>query len=215
MRRFVIAAALLVAASLHAQPRTLSWKALHVDAKLDQDGELRVAERHHMLFNGDWNGGERIFRVPPNQQLRLTAVNRVDGDRIIPLSSAPLSALAVDQYAFDGSSLRWRARRKTDPPFRNRQLVYSIEYTLRNVVEEREGGYVLDHDFAFADRPGNIEAFSLDLDLDPVWRPVGEFNPHIERVNLAPAQSLIYNIPLTYTGTAPPAHVVKLVAQPP
>ena len=39
-----------------------------------------------------------------------------------------------------------------------------------------DDGYRLDHDFAFPDRAGVIERFSLHLTLDPVWRPTSRID---------------------------------------
>jgi hypothetical protein len=40
---------------------------MDVRAILDADGRLHVTESQAMVFTGDWNGGERIFRVSPGQ----------------------------------------------------------------------------------------------------------------------------------------------------
>ena len=42
--------------------RELHWSAMDVRARLDDSGTLHVVERQAMVFTGDWNGGERIFR---------------------------------------------------------------------------------------------------------------------------------------------------------
>ena len=66
MRRQVAALVLSAFAACCAVPahaRTLYWRALDVTANIDADGRLHVVERHSMVFDGDWNGGERQFRV--------------------------------------------------------------------------------------------------------------------------------------------------------
>ena len=50
------------ASDASAQSRTLRWARLAVTAHLDADGRLHVQERHSIVFDGDWNGGERIFQ---------------------------------------------------------------------------------------------------------------------------------------------------------
>ena len=60
-----------------AQDRSLYWKALDVTARLDADGRLHVTERHEMVFTGDWNGGERTFRITGGQIGRASCRERV------------------------------------------------------------------------------------------------------------------------------------------
>ena len=48
-----------------AAARELYWKKLEVGATLDSQAVLHVVERQHMVFTGDWNGGERRFSVSP------------------------------------------------------------------------------------------------------------------------------------------------------
>src|SRR5688572_14696111 len=154
---------LLVLALLAA--RTLSWNSLEVDARLDAQGELRVSERHRMLFTGDWNGGERKFRVSNAQYLELISVSRVDAaGNVVPMRRVQ-SAPDLDEYIFDGETLRWRARRVSDPPFRKRELTYVIEYIMRGVVAREGDVYSLKHDFAFGDRTGVIQEYTLNLAL--------------------------------------------------
>src|SRR5262245_31191042 len=71
----------LVAVALGGAPvaaRELHWKALEVDAKLENDGVLAVSELQRMVFTGDWNGGERVFDVRPGQELSLVRIVRID-----------------------------------------------------------------------------------------------------------------------------------------
>jgi hypothetical protein len=199
---------LLLAAT--ADARTLYWRSLDVEAKLDREGELRVSERHTMVFDGDWNGGERNFRVAPGQQLQLISISRIDpqsgqSQRLFASSGS----IGLGQHMLSGTTLRWRARRTNDPPFSNQELTYVIDYALRNIVERRGDAYALEHDFAFAERPGVIEAYSLKLDLDPVWQPGPGFTPAIERANLAPGQSVIFDLPLKWTGEGQPQFIAN------
>ena len=137
MRTVLLVLALGAASLLHAQERTLAWKSLDVTAKLAADGTLAISERHRMRFDGNWNGGERIFRIDPGQQLQLSGMSRVDqnGD-IQPMAEAIGSGIGLHHYRFDGETLRWRAREASDPPFRNAERVYVIDYSLRNVVRQ-------------------------------------------------------------------------------
>ena len=206
--RFQFLLAVLLCAPLTAQERTLSWRSLDVDAKLDREGELHVSERHRMVFTGAWNGGERIFHTGQAQGPDGLSISRIDpSGQLRPLVQAGGQGIGLHQYRFDGITLRWRARGASDPPFRGDELTWVIDYTLRNVVARKGGGYEIDHDFAFADRPGVIEKYSLNLELDPAWQPAPDFTPRIERLNLPPGQSVILNLPLSWAGEGEPRHV--------
>ncbi|HTO77633.1 MAG TPA: hypothetical protein VMQ61_16285, partial [Thermoanaerobaculia bacterium] len=97
-------------ASGAARARELSWPSIDVRARLDADGALHVVERQTMRFTGDWNGGERVFRVEPGQNLRFESITRIAADGSThPLVRGDLSE--VDQYAWkDAHTLRWRSR---------------------------------------------------------------------------------------------------------
>ena len=195
-------------AALPAQEKTLHWNSLAVAARLDSGGRLEIVETHEMVFTGDWNGGERGFRLEKDQKIVFRALTRVgaaSGERQ-PLSEGDLSQ--VDHYAWtDSRTLRWRSRLPSDPPFENTAITYVLEYTLSNLLVPREDGYLLDHDFAFRERPGPIERFSLDLALDPVWRTESPFSGRLERAPLPPGESAVVTIPLRYAGEGRPAGV--------
>ena len=57
LRRFLLV--LLAAMPLYA--KSLYWRSVDVHARLDRDGNLHVTERQQIVFDGDWNGGERDF----------------------------------------------------------------------------------------------------------------------------------------------------------
>ena len=212
MRTVLVALALFAASLLQAQERTLSWTALDVSAKLDNDGTLWVSERHRMLFDGDWNGGERIFRVEDGQQLALVGMSRVDENgETQPMARATGDGIGLHEYRFDGRTLRWRARQSFDPPFRNAERVYVIDYALRNVVERNGDAYVLDHDFAFVDRPGPIESFSATLNLDSAWQAPPDFVPRFARTDVPAGESVVLRVELQWTGEGQPAYVAPLV----
>lgn len=210
IQALVIVSCVLAWPCWRAEARTLHWAALDVAANLDADGRLHVSERQSMVFDGDWNGGERRFRVGLAQSLKLLGVRRIDSatGAAIPLSRGDLDL--VDHYDFtDATTLRWRSRRPSDPPFRSTTLVYEIDYVLSNVLTRTGPIYLLDHDFAFPDRDGVIETFSLNLKVDPAWSAAGDttFPVSLTRTNLKPGQSVVLTLPLHREVAAPPAAV--------
>ncbi len=191
-----------------AQSKTLHWRSLEVRAHLDGQGRLQIVERHDMVFTGDWNGGERVFRLFPGQRLALTRVARIDAATGEARDLALGDLSQVDQYAWkDEHTLRWRSRQPSDPPFDNTEIVTEIAYTLSGILFRAGNDYVLDNDFAFPDRSGVIERFTLDLDLDPAWRPQGTLPPHQERKSLVPGESYVVRERLQYVGAGRPEAV--------
>jgi len=207
---------LFVPLPLSSQSRSLYWRNLAVTARLDGDGRLRVSERHHMVFTGDWNGGERGFRLAPDQELEFQSIEREDPEThsLVPLTeNQDLSR--IDDYGFtDSTTLRWRSRLPTDPPFQDRELVYVIDYTLENVLVPTEDGYLLDHDFAFPERPGAIGVFSLDISMDEAWRATVAFPEHLTRENLPPGESVVVTVPVVYLREGYPGAVLRGVPAP-
>jgi uncharacterized membrane protein YgcG len=187
----VFAVLLVLSLPLAAQEKTLHWADFAVRARLDADGALHVAERQTLVFTGDWNGGYRQFRLGIGQNVELERLLRLaDNGQAVPLVAGDVDH--VDHYAWaDSSTLRWRSRLPSDPPFAETRLIYEIDYTLTGIVWQSGGLYHLNHDFAFPDREGEIERFSLDLDLDPVWQPVTPVAAHFEARNLPPGQSFV------------------------
>ncbi|HET7706516.1 MAG TPA: hypothetical protein VFM36_10545 [Thermoanaerobaculia bacterium] len=208
MRRLLTILLLAVAMRTGAEERSLVWKSLDVTAKIDSNGIMKVSERHRMLFNGAWNGGERKFRVAPGQIFQFERITWIypDTGAGIPLIAA-VGSVPLHHYVLSGNTLRWRAREETDPPFDNRELTYVIDYVLMNVIVKEGEGYSLEHDFAFAERNGVIEAYSLDLEFDPAWKLPEGFETHIERDMIPPGESLIVDIPLGWTGQGQPAYL--------
>jgi uncharacterized membrane protein YgcG len=162
-----------------------------------------------MVFTGDWNGGERGFRLASDHRLELQGIEREDleAHTLIPLTqNRDLSR--VDDYAWtDSTTLRWRSRLPSDPPFQDTERIYVLDYTLENILIPTEEGYLLDHDFAFPDRPGPILSFSLDLSLDAVWRPKEELAGRISREKLQPEENVVMTIPLVYQADGAPGSV--------
>ena len=188
--------------------KSLHWRAMDVRARLDADGRLHVTERQAMVFTGDWNGGQRAFRVNPGQSLKLEGIWRVDpetGERK-PLSKGDLSE--VDRYGWkDSRTLRWRSRRPSDPPFAGTEIEYEIAYTLSGILLRQGDGYVLDNDFAFPQREGPIEEFSLELELDPVWQAPASWPGRLTRGPLPPGEGVVVTLRLARRDASRPAAV--------
>lgn len=194
---------LVLAGAVPAAGRELHWSSLDVKARLDAQGALHVVERHAMVFTGDWNGGERVFRVFPGQTLGFESIRRIEPDGTArELSAGDLSA--VDQFAWHADkTLRWRSRLPSDPSFDNTELVYEIAYTLHGILVKQGDRYLLDHDFAFPDRAGSIGKFTLALELDPVWKPERTFSG-LSLSGLRPGESAVVKLALEHTGAGPP-----------
>jgi uncharacterized membrane protein YgcG len=197
--------------SASASARSLYWDSLEVTARLDADGRLHVLERQAYVFTGAWNGGERTFNIRPGQELdfhRLTRIDPADGERR-EVKFGSLSRL--DRCNWDGGQnrLRWRSRLPSDPPFDATPITYELEYTLSNILIPRgDGTFLLDHDFAFPDRPGPILRYSLDLEMDPAWQPPAGLPSHLERDRLEPGQGVVLRALLRHLGPGRPAGVI-------
>jgi uncharacterized membrane protein YgcG len=156
-----------------------------------------------MVFTGDWNGGERRFRVAADQRLELESIARIDDSgKAVPLSPGALSK--TDQYAWAaGHTLRWRSRMPRDAPFEQTELSYRIDYRLSGILSDKgDGLFGLAHDFAFPDRPGVIEHFELHFDLDPVWETEVAEPIELKRDWLRISKGVVVTLPLRYLGSA-------------
>jgi uncharacterized membrane protein YgcG len=173
-----------------AHGRSLYWLDLTVTARLADDGRLHVREQQTIVFDGDWNGGERIFDIRSGQSFVFEAIYRQAPDGAqIALSRGNLAR--VDHYDWtNNDTLRWRSRLPGEKPFSNQAITYTLVYTLANILEQRDGEYVLAHDFAFPQRSGVIERFQLDLELGPGWQQSG-FPLREIRKNIPPGQSVV------------------------
>lgn len=212
----VLAALCLLAPPASSQERSLHWRELAVRARLDAQGTLHVEERQTMVFTGDWNGGEREFNLRMGERLKLRGLSRIDPEtgEARPLGEGDLSQ--VDQYDWEGgSTLRWRSRQPSDPPFENTPITYVLDYTISGLLEERGGLYRFRHDFAFPDRAGVIERFVLDLEIDPAWRPEEAVPAHLEKRDLAPGESVILGADLGLASGAKPAVAIHRAAPAP
>lgn len=203
------AATLAAASSLGAQERALHWPSIAVEARLDRDGVLHVRETQAMRFTGDWNGGERRFNVNAGQRLDLDGMVRLDSatGREVTMVGGDLDV--VDGFDWAGNrTLRWRSRLPGDPPFHDALRTYRLDYSYRNILVPDGDAYRLDHDFAFTDREGPIEAFTLRLTLDPAWRAPDGFTGEFGPLRLDPGYGFTVDIPLRYLGGGRPAGVV-------
>ncbi len=206
MWRILFSALLLVlfSAAVPAQARSLHWQDITVRARLDGRGTLHVREIQTMVFTGSWNGGERRFNVRPGQHLRVKGLFRRDPatGRDIALVHGNLDR--VDHWAWAKHHvLRWRSRLPSDPPFRNTAITYTIDYTIENILVSRQGRFLLSHDFCFPDRPGVVRNFTLDLNLDPVWKGRDGNLLHHQAHDIPPGRGMVLTRVLDYTGSSP------------
>ncbi|HYK01182.1 MAG TPA: DUF2207 domain-containing protein [Thermoanaerobaculia bacterium] len=198
-----LALVLLLAAP--AFGKSLHWNAIDVEARLDRDGNLHVVETQRMVFDGDYNGGERDFNLRPRQSVDVHRIVRIDGAKEVPLAQGSLDN--VDHWDFSGSGVvRWRSRMPSDPPFANQELTYRLDYTYRNALQIEGEQYRLDHDFGLPTRDGIVKRFTLRLTFDPVWgaQPVS-----IARENQPPGEGVPVDQPLKYGAEGSPAGIER------
>jgi hypothetical protein len=201
-----LAVCALTPVSAFAQ-RELHWQAIEVAAHLDSAGALHVIETQTIVFSGDWNGGERRFNLRPRQQLSFDGIYR-DGPGGWQALTQDSSLDDVDDYAWtDQQTLRWRSRRTSDPPFAATSIRYELRYVLSSILLKEGDRYRLDHDFAFPDRDGPIDHFTLRLTLDPAWRPMSEMRPLYTAGPLPPGASFVLTVPIQYEGTDVPGAI--------
>lgn len=191
--------------------RSLHWPAVEVSLRIDDDGLLHITERHSMLFDGDWNGGERRFQTRSWQGLQLHSISELVPDSVERIRMQEGDLDSVNEYRLDGNTLRWRARLPTDAPFQNEIKHYEIVYTISGALlaVEEPNVFRLDHDLAFPDRDGVIEEFSATIELAPEWH-ANDLPRTIERANLPPGQSVFIATTLGYAGAGTPGAVADL-----
>ncbi|HKR65237.1 MAG TPA: hypothetical protein VJZ00_16010, partial [Thermoanaerobaculia bacterium] len=196
---------LLLILATPAFAKSLHWKSVDVDARLEADGSLRVIERQRIVFDGDWNGGERDFNLRPQQTLDVNSITRGD----VPLTRGDLAEL--DHWDFASRSVvRWRSRMPADPPFENTEIPYTLDVTYHEVLLAKHGGtYVFQHDFGLPKRDDVIERFTLHLTFDPIWSL--ESPVTITETNVPPRRKAIVTRELTFSGAHPPTDVRKPV----
>ena len=170
---------------------------------------MHVRERQAMVFNGDWNGGERVFNLRPGQRVALNSITRIDTNgtsRVLERGNLD----EIDQFDWtSASTLRWRSRRPNDFIFDNKEIVYELDYVLSNILNPEAEQYTLDHDFSFPDRSGVIESFALDFDVADVWQSTSPLPLRIERANMEPGTSFVVTMSLQYAGAGQPSGVLR------
>ena len=207
MRSALVLGLILSFAAAPAGARELYWSAISVEARLDADGRLHVAERQKMVFTGDWNGGERTFNLRMRQALEFEGLYRVDeSGQEHPLFKGDLSTVGSFDWV-DSKTLRWRSRLPSDPPFDHTEITYVLRYTLSNVLIPQPRFYFLDHDFLFPDRPGVIKHYTVRLVLDPPWKAETDLPETFSGGPLAPGRGCIVTLPLTYAAPKRPKAV--------
>lgn len=204
-RTLFLVALLFVALPTIAQERALSWDALTVHVRIDAQGVLHVTERQAMVFDGDWNGGERVFQLRSWHSLALQSFAEIDPQTQASTSWRENSDLAeVGEYWLNDTVLRWRARMPSDPPFMNTRKTYEVSYSIAGALVPQDGKYILEHDLAFPDRSGPIRTFDATLELDPVWAAEEGAQTRWHEEDLNPGESVFARATLTYTGAGLP-----------
>ncbi len=162
LRSALLLAFLLLPGLASAQEKSLRWSEVAVRARLDAQGVLHIEERQVIVFTGDWNGGERKFNRRLGERLDLRRLSRVDPatGEARPLFEGDLAD--VDEFAWvDGTTLRWRSRLPSDPPFAETAIPYVLDYTLTGILEKSGGLYRLRHAFPWRKRTERLDAMSL------------------------------------------------------
>ena len=184
--------------------RELRWDNVEVSAHLGAAGDLHVTETQTMVFTGEWNGGERWFKIHPRQKLSFEGLYREGRGGWQRLTEDPRLS-DVDDYAWVASmTIRWRSRRPSDPPFAHTVIRYQLRYVLSRILLKEADGYRLDHDFAFADRDGTIDRFVLRFTHDQTWQPLSAVREVYTAGPLSPGKTFVLNLPLRHTGALVP-----------
>lgn len=204
---------LLCVCSAAAQDRSLYWDSLTVEARLDAQGMLHVRERHAMVFDGPWNGGERSFQVRSWQRLHVQGLSEIDPATQARVPWVEGDLTAVGRYERNGDVVRWRARSPSDPPFDHETKIYEIAYSLSGVLIPEDGAYRFEHDLVFPNRSGEIRVFDATLELDPVWQADG-LPSHWHHENLRPGESVFVDGSLRHSGAERPREVAAAAATP-
>ena len=105
-------------------------------------------------------------------------------------------------------TIRWRSRLSSDPPFAGAERVYRLEYGYGNILVPVGDAFRLNHDFAFSDRDGAIEAFTLKLTLDSAWGAPADFTGQFGPVRLEPGSGFVVDLTLRHLAAGRPAGVV-------
>ena len=189
-----------------ADARSLRWSSFDVEARLDADGVLHVSERQAIVFDGDWNGGERVFDLRPGQRLRFESLYRIDPATGAETRLSRGSLDTVDNWDWEERHhLRWRSRRPSDPPFDQQTIVYRLDYSLLGIVRADGDSYHLDHNFAPHSLAGVIDEFTVELVLDPAWIASPDLERRWKVSGLYSGRDVLATATLGHAGTAPAA----------
>ncbi len=207
-RILVTAAVALLSIAPGARAKELYWKALEVEARLESDGTLAISEVQRMVFTGDWNGGERKFRLGRGQRLTLDRLVRLEPGSTAGRELVRGNLDEVDRYDWAaGDTLRWRSRLPSDPPFDASELDYRLDYRLTGALRKiGERAYQLDHEFAFTERDGVIERLVVRLALAPEWRSASGLPVSWELGPLAPGEGFVLTTDFAFEGAGLPAN---------
>lgn len=207
-RILVTAAVAFLSLAAGAPAKELYWKALEVEARLESDGTLAISEVQRMVFTGEWNGGERKFRLGRGQRLTLDRLVRLEPGSTTGRELVRGSLDEVDRYDWAaGDTLRWRSRLPSDPPFDSSELAYRIDYRITGALRRiGERAYQLDHQFAFTERDGVIERLVVRLALAPEWRSASGLPVSWELGPLAPGEGFVLTTDVAYEGAGLPAN---------
>lgn len=204
--RSAAAAGLALALVSPALARELHWRSIDVEARIEPDGSVAVVETQAMVFSGDWNGGERNYRLRFGQQFELTRISRIDPATGSEVELVEGDLDEVDEYAWhDSRTLRWRSRLPSDPPFDRSEIVYRIEGVFSAILRETdERLWILDHDFLFPDRDGVIQRARVALELGAGWELAAPAPAVVEVGAVPPDEGLVVHRELRYTGAGRP-----------
>lgn len=197
IRRVALVVMLAVPTAAAAQQRSLHWRHVGVDARLDSAGALHVIETQEMIFTGAWNGGERRFNVRPGQSFLFEGMERLDPSTgaAYPMTEGDLRR--VDEYRFAyPSAVRWRNRLATDPPFAESLFVYRLDFSYGGVLQPFEDEVRLRHEFAFGNRPGIIERLDIHLALDSAWEVPAGFTGEFTATGVGVDAGYVVTLPL-------------------
>jgi uncharacterized membrane protein YgcG len=158
-----------VAHPLTAAAKSLDWKKFEVQAHLENDGDVTIKEEQTIVFDGDWNGGERRFDVAEGRSVDLISIQHwspsVNG--WIPVERGELSK--VDRYQWTSSdTIRWRSRLPLDPPFHNTEERYLLQFRIHGAGQAGDPGQtIVRFPVLPGDRPGSVQVFDFHFTADP------------------------------------------------
>ncbi|MEO7793289.1 MAG: hypothetical protein ABIV06_00835 [Thermoanaerobaculia bacterium] len=211
-RRTRLAAALALsvswALSAGAPAKELHWRSFEVEARLETDGTLAISEVQRMVMTGEWNGGERKFRLGDGQRLTLDRIVRLDPGGVGGTELVAGDLDHLDRFDWTSSdTLRWRSRLPSDPPYDSSELDYRLDYRITGALRKiGERSFQLDHQFAFSDRDGVIERLVVHLTLAPEWRASSSLPSSWDLGPLAPGKAFVLTTDFTFEGEGLPAN---------